>query len=684
MKLLSNRWGVCWSLAVLAAAFIALPQLALAVVPVVKTVPVDPGNAATAHTACPSTLITLKGTSDQQGANFMYDWDFGDGSAHVTGIVTSQYNVSATHTYAGSNLQNFTAILKITDTSSLTGDHASANYLVQFVTPCKLEARANIAIDEGLWYLHINMWRTTSGATTGSVGVIPIGGWDTRAGSPGVCTGFQDATFGTNAFAGCDNYNSASVITANNVQAFEVNGHLESGPASDPYTDDVARGLARVFQFLRPNLIFSVPISFVNPACPVPICMFNPDSNGNGIGLVSDVDGVARAIYEGGMVIDSIVAAGGAGGATTKTGGASVFGRTYKDVVTDLLDWFSYCQYPNSPGGAWVYSCQDGEDNSSSQWAAIGYIAGFRGFGIPIPAMVAASNGVWASNSQNPNGSWGYRGPGPVWGPYADTPSGMVQMSMDGIGRGDARWNPSEAFYRDNFCNNPNAAPFNYTFNAVNAPKAYTYGMFSFTKSMLLHDPGGVLLPITMLQDSVNASPPPGIDWYRAETVPYDPVTGVVGQCDGVARSLVDRQGINGVYPPTPPVPTNGWWMGHSYYPGHWPYETAWSIIMLRKAVFIACVNNLYGRGTPSGLAATRVDLTWTGIPSANHYDVLRGTASGGPYVKVGSTTLTAFRDQNPLFPLVNGGTYYYVLQPINAAGGEICQSNEEKVAIPL
>jgi hypothetical protein len=678
MKQAYNPWRICWSLVGFAAAFIAIPQLAVAVVPVVKTVPVDPANAATAHTACPSTLITLKGTSDQQGATIMYDWDFGDGSAHATGIVTNRYDVQATHTYTGSNLQNFTAILKITDT--LTSDHASKNYPVQMVNPCNLAARANIAIDEGLWYLHKIMWRTTSGATAGSAGSIPIGGWDIQPGSPGACVSgaFQDLTLGTAAFAGCDNIQSASVITDNNIQAFEVNGHLESGPASDPYTDDVARGLARAFQFLRSGQIAKVTITFVNAACPVPNCLFDPDSNGNGIGLFSDVDNPfnGRAFYEGGMVIDAIVASG-TGGAITKTGQANVLGRTYKDVVTDVLDGSSFCQWPNSPGGAWLYACQQGNDNSASQWAAIGYIAAFRGFGIPIPAMVAASNAVWASNSEAANGSWGYRGPVPVWGPYADTPSGMVQMSMDTIGRGDPRWNNSEAFYRDNFCNNPNAIPGNFPANAANAPKAYTYGMFSFTKSMLLHDPGGVLSPITNLQDSVNASPPPPIDWYSAEASGGAP-------CDGVARSLVDRQGLDGGYPPTPAVSTNGWWIGHTYYSGQFPYETAWSIIMLRKAVFTACVNAPYGRGTPSGLAPTRVDLTWTGIPSADHYDVLRSTVSGGPYTKVGSTAGTAFRDQNPAFPLLNGATYYYVLQPVNSAGGEICQSNEEKVKIPL
>jgi M6 family metalloprotease-like protein/uncharacterized repeat protein (TIGR01451 family) len=94
----------------------------------------------------------------------------------------------------------------------------------------------------------------------------------------------------------------------------------------------------------------------------------------------------------------------------------------------------------------------------------------------------------------------------------------------------------------------------------------------------------------------------------------------------------------------------------------------------------VSCVSNLNGRGTPSGRAPARIDVTWTGIPSAVSYNVLRGTVSGGPYTLLGKTVLPAFSDTNGL---VNGGTYYYVVQPINSAGGVICQSNEATIAIP-
>ena len=101
---------------------------------------------------------------------------------------------------------------------------------------------------------------------------------------------------------------------------------------------------------------------------------------------------------------------------------------------------------------------------------------------------------------------------------------------------------------------------------------------------------------------------------------------------------------------------------------------------MLRRSVFVACVSNLGGKGTPSGRAAARVDLTWTGIGNVDHYNVLRGTVNGGPYALIGSSTITAYSDTTRL---ANGNTYFYVLQPFNAQGSEICQSNQASIPIP-
>jgi hypothetical protein len=122
-----------------------------------------------------------------------------------------------------------------------------------------------------------------------------------------------------------------------------------------------------------------------------------------------------------------------------------------------------------------------------------------------------------------------------------------------------------------------------------------------------------------------------------------------------------------------------GCWYGDNYYGGQNTFETAWSIIILRKTLFGACISNLYGRGTPGGgKIAPRVDLTWSAETGATSYNVLRGTVSGS-YTLIGNTTSAAFSDRTGL---TNGDTYFYVVDPL-AGTTEICQSNQATVTVP-
>jgi hypothetical protein len=236
----------------------------------------------------------------------------------------------------------------------------------------------------------------------------------------------------------------------------------------------------------------------------------------------------------------------------------------------------------------------------------------------------------------------------------------MVQLAMDGIGRGTPSYDHAESYMRDHFDDSVAGCGGNAQCAAGLNVKSYVYGLFSFTKGMLLHAPGGVLTPITLLH-TTSGSGKPDIDWYAAEAANGD-------SSDGVARTLVNRQ-----------APT-GFWSGHSFVSNHYPFETAWSIIMLRRAVFVACVADLQGRGTPEERGPARVDLTWSVIGSAASYAVLRGTSAGGPYVNLGTTPDNFFSDTSGLS---NSNTYFYVLQPLNGLGGEICQSNEATISVP-
>jgi hypothetical protein len=73
----------------------------------------------------------------------------------------------------------------------------------------------------------------------------------------------------------------------------------------------------------------------------------------------------------------------------------------------------------------------------------------------------------------------------------------------------------------------------------------------------------------------------------------------------------------------------------------------------------------------PTALKATasvgKVWLRWTPVATANGYNVLRSTTSGGPY-----TTVSTYKGTNPLYEdagVTNGTTYYYVVSAINQAG---------------
>jgi hypothetical protein len=718
----------------------------------VLTVPWDPATPAAPHTAYPGANIVLGAVfiNPVSGHSYTYSWNYGDGSAVSGTTAISNFNdISSKHTYPGPfpspvpGVTSWTAVVTVTDATDSSHPTYTGNYLVIWENNT-LQSRVNVAIDWGLWYLHQNMQHTSPTA----------GNWRNCA------SGYGSYSCG----------NTYGSLDASNVQAFEVNGHLATGPATDPYTSDVAEGLADMITYISPQPVAANTYHF-NPAtvnygcsdgtapsssyssanaycdptstpvyynasatsCGTPPCSYTFDGNKNGQYVYAPQ--VQSWGYEQGMYVDALVASGdpsltAASLPTPVSGYASgIENESFQNLVQDFADGAGYCQYQydydignpgytgyyrggafSASGGGWLYDCQEGDDNSTSQWSAIGLIAAQRGFGITIPPIITDANNVWVTNSQtvqvpdyqlnsaynsdtvdNPGGSntydygsFGYRGAfyySDGWGPWATTPSGMVQMSLDGIGRthntafGDAssdpdqRFNSAETYYADNFCDALGDGP-------VYAPLAYTYGMFSFTKSMLLHNPKGTLTPIQYLRTltpnvfTTNSSVPPNtIDWYAAVSTSH---YGGADPCDGVAQTIVGRQRFDGG--------GNGYWYYDNYEGPQDTYETAWSLIMLQKSVFVACVNNLQGLGTPKKLTAARVDLSWTGIPTATGYEVLRGTANGGPYTEIGTTTNQSYRDTSGL---TNGDTYYYVLEPLNVSGVTECQSNQATVTIP-
>jgi PKD repeat protein len=77
-------------------------------------------------------------------------WTFGDGSTSTITTAGDKYQIEATHTYTGGVGQIFYASLTVWDSAGLC---TTDRYPV-VVMESNQETRAQIAVDEGLWWLH--------------------------------------------------------------------------------------------------------------------------------------------------------------------------------------------------------------------------------------------------------------------------------------------------------------------------------------------------------------------------------------------------------------------------------------------------------------------------------------------------------------------------------------------------
>lgn len=344
-------------------------------IPVVVTVPWSDGS--DPHTTWDGKEITLKGTVIDTDAS-TYEWDFGDGSAPVSGSVTDPNVIEARHAYTGSDGQLFTATLTICDASGVCD---SDQYYIEMM-PMTFETEVNVAIDEGLWNLHKDQYRFTADE-------VKYGSW------------------GSN--------NKVAFVSAA-VQAFENNAHIPDGnPFEDPYVETVDRGL---------NYILSK--SYTNDLDE------EYDSNGNGIGIGCNE---GQPLYEIGLAMMAIV------GSENKhrvavSGPESIIGREYQDIIQDMVDQLVWAQNDN---GGWRYQPNSGSsDNSVTQWPVLGLEAAEKQWGIVAPDSTKTALDEWLAYSQNANGGFGYSSPND-WINIGKTGAGMAGLLYLGYDVTDAR-----------------------------------------------------------------------------------------------------------------------------------------------------------------------------------------------------------------------------------------------------
>ena len=469
---------------------------AFADAPVVSTVPGDANNPTVKHQAISGHPITLKGAVDEAthalGATATWSWDPKDGSAPYTGdfsTVANHWSVWAEHTFTNP----VGDVINTTLTVDNGTDAAVTKVFSIIMRADSVPTRANAAIAEALWYMHRHQRRFLGDevAVEGQAeSTFPMGSWSYTNFGGELTVSVQGAT----------------------LNAFEANGHRRNGDAANPYTETVARGMNYLFARLGTDALTIQTFGSLdaNPRSD------DPDTNGNGLGISLDgrslggIGGNGDEPYQLGMVIDAIVASGTPGALAT-TGPADVIGRSYADIVQDMVDWYAWAQSDNPSHGGWQYGAFNNtggsQDNSASGWAATGLTAAEDLFGSTIPDWLKTrnQNGLEFTDNEsdvsdslsNGDGVHGYNNTGPIFGPYGTTGAAMVQMSMNSIAATtsaapDERWVRTENFFRRNFDNGAGQYPF----------KLYYYGMFNFTKAMRTAKPG----PVTIIGTHVGVA----------------------------------------------------------------------------------------------------------------------------------------------------------------------------------
>ena len=465
--------------------------------------------------------IILKGVIHTDTTDpIWYKWNFGDGTAESVVNTLSgktKYNVEIKHTYTGAEETPFIAELIVADNDALVNPIEDP-YLVK-IQAANLDSKINVAIDNGLWFLY-------------------------KSGSDG-STYYK--TFDSSPIMVWSYSHYYASPTASAVHAFEINGHKETGdPDEDPYAEYVERGLNWLFNGYYSTASYPMLNSRVIGNTPNGD---NPDTNGNGFGIEVK-DRYYRPVYEGGMIMDAIIASGTPDADSGRDFDGDGVSDTYREVLQDMCDMYAWGQDDSgSDAGGWRYNWNSDSDNSACQWAAIGMMpAQNPPWNCDVPQWVKDYNDNWLTYSHSSwtsdgvnYGGFGYTGPG--WGD-ARTPSGMVQLDFCGATTSDDRWVTCERWFADNWKDVGR--------DWLDQNNVYAY--YAFAKAMRLAQPDPV---VTFSSNN--------FDWYRGDGITM-----------GLAEKISDR------------LVASSYW---DYYGPN--LGTAWCIITLKPVLFkeapIAC-----------------------------------------------------------------------------------------------
>ena len=150
-----------------------------------------------------------------------------------------------------------------------------------------------------------------------------------------------------------------------------------------------------------------------------------------------------RTTYTTGLCAPVIYALGHALGPDTAISSTNALlnGKSYKQVMQGVMDWFTYGQ--NADGGWRYFPNSGGSDNSTAQWGALPYLYG-NAWGLSTPASVVSGLTNWTGWVQNSiNGDWkdggsGYSHP-EEYVNMAKTGGMLLEFALMGLPITDAR-----------------------------------------------------------------------------------------------------------------------------------------------------------------------------------------------------------------------------------------------------
>lgn len=327
------------------------------------------GNGDSQPYAYPGLSLDVWGSVSYGTAPFTYVWSFGDGSPNASGTVSDPRNISVSHAYAAGS---YLALLTVTDKNG----KVESSTLKLDVVPVTDDVKVNLAIQKAMKYLYLNRSVT---------------------GSDAYFTNYEYNPFG--------------------ILAFEDHGHR----AKNDVTKDIYAPLVQqALNYMISLFYYSGALG--NDSNNYGAC----DSNGNNNGVYN----YSGNLYHQGLGMMAL--AGSADPtAVVPAGHGSQSGRTYADVLRDMVDWTTCAQ---SASSGWRYSSRGGADNSVNQWPVLGLIAAEQPpFSITAPAYVKTKLKAWINYSQSASGGFGYTQSN-YYDNVAKTGSGIISITYAGGG----------------------------------------------------------------------------------------------------------------------------------------------------------------------------------------------------------------------------------------------------------